>query len=474
MGSVNQTLMNDPARWQETRRLRTDLRASVADGAAFSVMVGLGETYLPAFVLAVGHGEILAGLTATVPMLAGAVLQLGSPRLVARAGSHRRWVIACAVVQAAAFVPLFAAALAGRIPWTAVVLIATLYWGAGQAAGPAWNTWMAGVVPRRLRAPYFSRRTRAAQASVLAGLLAGGGILHLAAGHDATLLGFAVLFGAACCFRMVSVGFLVRQRGPRAPLNPDQRVSPLLLWTRVKRRDGRLLAYMFAVQTTTYVAAPYFTPFMLGQLRLSYSTYMLLLTVAFVAKIVALPALGRFAQRFDAVSLLWLGGIGIVPLAALWAVSSAAWYLAALQVLGGVAWASYELATVLLLYETIRDEERTSVLTSFNLLNAVAIVAGSLVGGLILRLGGAGHYAYVIVFLVSSAGRLLTVGLLHGAAGVPRVPVWTRIGVLAVRPSAGSVDRPILSTIPEPASDNDHDVAPPGRSDQAGCADHAA
>ena len=36
-------------------------RASVADGASFSVMVGVGETYLPAFALALGMGEITAG-----------------------------------------------------------------------------------------------------------------------------------------------------------------------------------------------------------------------------------------------------------------------------------------------------------------------------------------------------------------------------------------------------------------------------
>ena len=47
-----------------------DLRAITADGVFFSVMVGLGEAYVPAFALAVGLGEIVAGLVATVPMLA--------------------------------------------------------------------------------------------------------------------------------------------------------------------------------------------------------------------------------------------------------------------------------------------------------------------------------------------------------------------------------------------------------------------
>ena len=56
--------------------LDRDLRALTADGIAFSAMVGLGETYVPAFALGAGLGEVVSGLVATVPMLAGACLQM--------------------------------------------------------------------------------------------------------------------------------------------------------------------------------------------------------------------------------------------------------------------------------------------------------------------------------------------------------------------------------------------------------------
>src|ERR1700677_4597952 len=59
--------------------LRRNLCSSTGDGVTFSLMVGLGETYLPAFVLALGLGDVAAGLITTVPLAAGAVLQLVSP-----------------------------------------------------------------------------------------------------------------------------------------------------------------------------------------------------------------------------------------------------------------------------------------------------------------------------------------------------------------------------------------------------------
>jgi hypothetical protein len=59
--------------------LQKNLRASVGDGTCYGLMVGLGETYLPAFVLAVGLGEVTAGLAASLPQLAGGIMQMISP-----------------------------------------------------------------------------------------------------------------------------------------------------------------------------------------------------------------------------------------------------------------------------------------------------------------------------------------------------------------------------------------------------------
>ena len=75
--------------------LRKDLRAISADGAAASIMVGIGENYLPAFVLALTASQVACGLTPTVPQVLGALLQLAAPFALGRLRSHRRWVVVC-------------------------------------------------------------------------------------------------------------------------------------------------------------------------------------------------------------------------------------------------------------------------------------------------------------------------------------------------------------------------------------------
>lgn len=428
------------------RRQRRDLRAIVADGAAFSLMVGAGETYLPAFVLAAGLGELAAGLITTVPLVAGGLLQLVSPWAIRRLGSHRRWVVLCAFCQAISFLPMAAAAWAGTVPAALVFLMASIYWGAGLGAGPAWNTWVDTLVPGQVRATYFARRTRVAQAGVMVGFVAAGIALQWGSASGRVTAVFAGVFFAAAVCRLISTCFIASQSEP-VPPNGQHRNVPLgELLSRLRHgADGSLLIYLLSVQCAAQVSGPYFTPYMLKQVRFSYLEYVVLIGVSFAAKVVALPALGRLARSIGARQLLWLGGIGIVPVSGMWLVSNAFSYLLFVQVLAGLTWAAYELAMFLMFFESIPAKERTSVLTTYNFGHALATVIGSFVGGLMLAGLGKTPSVYLAIFGLSSVARLATIMLLsrvpQSDAGAIAI-VGRRI--LGIRPAVGSIDRPIL------------------------------
>src|SRR5262245_33316436 len=166
-------------------------------------MVGLGETYVPAFVLAGGLGEVVAGLVATVPMLVGAVFQLVTPFAVRRLRSYRRWVVLCACLQALAFTPLVAGAALRRIPlgWPAFATVA--YWTFGMATSPAWNAWVTTLVPPEIRPRFFARRARAAHIALFAAMGVGGLLLQWGDDRGFELLLFAGLFAAAMLARFV-------------------------------------------------------------------------------------------------------------------------------------------------------------------------------------------------------------------------------------------------------------------------------
>ena len=106
---------------------------------------------------------------------------------------------------------------------------------------------------------------------------------------------------------------------------PDSlRISPGAFWATFRDpAHGRLLLYLIWVQMGVHVSAPYFTPFMLGPLKLSYGEYAVLTGIAFVARIAAMPALGSLAHRAGSQRLLWIASLGIVPLPALWLIIAA-------------------------------------------------------------------------------------------------------------------------------------------------------
>ncbi|UCE84721.1 MAG: MFS transporter [Deltaproteobacteria bacterium] len=429
----------------DTRTAR-DLRAMTGDVVAFSVMVGLGETYLPAFVLASGLGALAAGWIATLPLLAGSVLQLVTPYGVRRLGSYRRWVVLCARLQALSFLPLVAGAWTGAVRSEWVFVVAAAYWGFGMATSPAWNAWVGALVPQDLRARYFARRAHRGQVALLTGVLLAGALLDALEGGPVS--GFAVLFAGAACARWISAAFLARQSEPPGLVEGHRHVSPARALRHLGRGEGtRLLAYLLGIQVSVYIAAPFFTPYMLGPLRLSYTGFTVLIAAAFVARIAVLPLLGPAAHRFGSRPVLRAGALAIVPLPALWLVSDSLLYLVAVQLLAGSAWAALEYATQLLFFESLEERDRASILTVFNLANTLAMVVGCAIGGLLFSWALADRSAYQLLFLVSAAARLVPLVLLRDlpARVIPTPEVALR--TLAVRPSAGAIQRPVLAAL---------------------------
>ncbi|HTN01091.1 MAG TPA: MFS transporter, partial [Planctomycetaceae bacterium] len=434
---------------EESPSLRRSLRCSVVDGTSYGLMVGIGETYLQAFVLAIGLGEVFAGMIASVPLLAGSLLQLVSPTAIRMLRSHKRWIVICATIQACSFVPLIVAAILGEISPLWVLTVASVYWGASLATGPAWNTWMGTLVPRPLRARFFAMRTRLAQATTLMGFLIGGFALQAGQGHESKVLIFAALFTAACVSRVVSVIALATQAEP-VPIPAGMRFLTLRQqWHRFTTASiGRLLVFIVAMQCGVYVAGPYFAPYMLREMEMSYTGFAILLGVSFVSKFFCLPFWGRVAHRAGAQRLLWIGSVGIIPLAAGWVVSDNFVWLICLQLVAGAAWGAYELAMMLMFFETIPEEERTSILTLYNVANATAIVLGSLIGAAVLKVVGVGVAGYMGVYIASTVLRAASLLLLRRVPSMTVTNAIMPLRTLAVRPM-GTVDAPLLPAFPD-------------------------
>jgi MFS family permease len=364
--------------------LRHNLSRSMGDAGFFGAMVGVGEAFIPAFALAVGMGETKAGMLASIPVAVGGVMQLASLRMMRLLGTHQRWVVLCASVQAAAFIPLVVGTLLGLMSFEILLLATAVYWAAGLASGPAWNTWMESIVPPGVRAVYFGKRSRFQQAMTFVGLVAGGVLLQFADSGQWKIAGFLLLFVTAAMLRLASVFCLATHRPDGRWQNEGRKQvtnSPV-----ADSRDGaKLLVYLIAMQVFIQVSGPYFAPYMLKVLKLSYAEFVVLLSVAFLFRIGALAMWSRVAKQFGAATLMWIGAVTLIPLSALWAVSQNLVWLGCVQAFSGFAWAAYELGFFLLFFETLPPAKRTQMLTYYNLGNSLAMLAGALIGAAVLN-----------------------------------------------------------------------------------------
>ncbi len=344
---------------------------------------------------------------------------------------------------------LIIAAYVGSISGWGLLLIASIYWAGGLAGGPAWNSWIEQIVPRTVRAGYFAKRTRATQIATLCGFVGGGLLLQYGRGAGWVTTAFAVLFLVAFLFRMISVVMLAAHKTPPAKPERAKVVSDNIAGSTL---DGRhLLIYLVMVQGVVQISGPFFTPYMLKKLEMSYVVFTLLVAVAFTAKVVSLAAWGKVAKNRGAAWLLTFGAFAIVPLSSLWTVSQSLPWLIFIQAINGCMWAAYELGFLLLFFEALPQSRRVKMLTYYNFANTAAWCLGATIGAMVLSGFDASTQGYHALFYLSSFGRCVALVYLlsHRPVVIAKV---TSIGlrVLGLRPNGSSLESPILASIPDP------------------------
>lgn len=393
---------------QSVRSTEQSLKLSNLDAFLYSLMVGAGESYLPAYSLSIGMGEAFAGILASLPLVSGAVLQLMTPRLLHKVHSHKYWVVLSTALQAMAFLPLIYFSVTRAPNFWMMFLILTLYWGAGFSAGAAWNFWMGQLVPENTSSRYFSIRNRIQQIGILLGIVGGGVALHNKVSIGPFTSVFTMLFVFAFVCRLTSTLVLSKKMYHSEWVMKDQvhrlRDSWQVFWRGQHKK--KFFAYLVPFQIAVYVSSPFVTPYMLAQMKMNYGQYMGAIAALMVGKIISLSIMQRLNANFDAFKVMIAGLILVSPLPAMWAFNEAYYYVVALQIVSGMGWACFENGLSLLFFKDLRQDEKVPVLTIYNLLNSLAIIVGTFLGARVLSHFGEEKAVYWSLF---AGGAMLRV-----------------------------------------------------------------
>lgn len=401
------------------------MRLSLLEAPFFALMVGAGETYFVADAVRLGASVLELALTVALPLCAGAVGALTAILYLRRLRHRRAGVALGASVQAAVLAVLATSEALRLTDPVRLIAAACLYHMAGQFAGMLWSSWYGDLVPPEVRGRYFARRNRRTHITTFASLASAGLVLQALEPGSAALgrggQGFACIFGFAAFCRLVSVALLLASSelpfrgltGPRRTLH--------YLRTERGGRAGRLLMLGATLQIGVYIGAPYFTPFMLQELRFSYLELTLATACVVAAKFLLLPTWGhlidaRGARRIYPLALLL---VALVPLP--WIFAHGLLVVAFAQAFSGASWACYEITYFAVLLDATFKRTRPQTLAAQSVLNGTGQLLGSLLGASLFSMVGQDFRG---LFVASTGVRLLV-----ALVALPLVPDVARSAV---------------------------------------------
>ena len=304
------------------------------------------------------------GIFAALPFVAS-LLSLPASLLIERTGKRKTIFLSTLYFQRMLWFPIALVPLwllthgsSGAAGAMAVFLgLMFVMHGVGAAGSPAWVSWMADVVPDRLRGKYFSRRRQWGLASAIpAAVLIGWLLDHRAITFDpmTTMRWCAIVFMCSAVFGIVDI-FLF-QYIPDVPKAP-QRGSGLLKALREPLRNRQFLWFAGFVGTLTFAVGfmqQFVTLYLLERVGVgSGGTQAIVLVVPMAAQLLMLPVWGLAVDRMGKKPVLAVAGLGLVPVALGWCLlgPSNLWLAFLLGAAHTVLWTGVEIANFNLMLE---------------------------------------------------------------------------------------------------------------------------
>ena len=384
------------------------MRLSLKEGAFAVVMLALVESFYIPYLNVMGASPLQIGLGASLPALAGALIQLYTPIALYKSGSRKNLAVITSMVQAVCFIPFGLMCHLSR-PWAVWPAIAafTVSAVAGSLGAASWADWMAHIVPTRKRGKYFANRNRLLGIIQLAIAVAAGFLLDRLVGK--VLLVFTIIWFVSFAARMCSALIQKVIYEPPQTTEQDRPEGNFLSFLKElpHTKFGRFTLATSLLSLAVTFAGPFFAVHMLNNLHFSYSRYTIVAVTATAGVIIFLGLWGRIIDRMGAIRPLRVCAIIIALIPLPWVVFQDFRMLLGAQMVSGFAWSGFNLAAFVYYLGSVEPRTRVTSIAYFNALNLFCAFAGATLGGWLgpLLPALAGHYLPT-VFLASFVLRI--------------------------------------------------------------------
>jgi MFS family permease len=382
------------------------LRALVRE-AAFSggTSALTGGVILTAFAIHLGASNIMVGILASAPFLTQ-LLQLPAIVLVERLRTRKRIAVLTSalgrlMLVVMAITAFFASETALWVFLAAVIILC----GLSAIGGCAWSAWIRDLAPENRLGQVFSRRTAWTTAiGLVLGLAAALILDRTAEGSTARATAFAAMFSAGCITGLISAWIVAGIPEPQmAPMTDRLSLIALVRAPLADRNFRSLLRFMASWQFAVNLATPFFTVFIVRQLRFDISVVMVLSVASQVANLVVIRIWGLLADRFANKSVLAVAAPAYILCITAMAGASQfedrhmilAW-LVMLHILMGASVAGVTLGTTNIALKLSPKGSATAYVAVNAMITALAAGVAPIIGGLLADFFAARQLEFII------------------------------------------------------------------------------
>jgi MFS family permease len=400
------------------------LRVSIVEGGFAMLYTTLGGgMFLTGLALWLGANSFQIGLLSAIPALMTGFGFL-SGYLVRRAGARKELLIWTAGIGRSVFIVLVPFLLL-RMKVSLVLFFATVAVSSliMTIAGTVWTSWISDLVPEERRGRFFGLRNAIhGVLGVTTAYVAGRGMDWLKAqGHEP--IGYALAFGLAVIFGLVSTLLLLRQPEPELAPRPALSLRRTFLGPLKESQFGRLMLFLAIWFLTGTLASPFYLVHLMKNLHFSFAAIGVYSIIGGVTGMVMQLFWGRAIDRFGArpVTVLNFALVGVMPLLWLFATPSFRLPIWGDALMNGLVWSGASLGLWSLLLELADNPaHRESYFAIYSAVTGLGAFVASILAGVIAQalhgfhvtIAGLAFINYHIMFLAAGVLRFITLPLL--------------------------------------------------------------
>jgi len=398
----------------------------LGNGGLWAMYDGLTTVFLIAYAIYLGASNTMIGLVGAIPYISMIVSQMPGVLLIHRFSRRVLYLTSTTI---------------GRLTWILILVIPLLvrdnallwviifYFIARfceSLSDPAWTSLAADVVPEKVRGTFFSKRLFLVGILGMIGFLAGGFVLDLF--PKTSHAGFTIIFIAGILLGLMATWIMVWLKEPRYQCHEVHSLKDLA--NGCKGDFGKLVRFSLFFNFAYMISSPFFAAYMLENLSMSYSLYVIANAIQFIAKVFSQSIFGPMTDQDGdkPIAMLCVFGTGIIPLMFLFIGPNNLWLIIPTQIISGIVWAGVELTTFNLLLDMTDKKDRPFQVAEYQTLTAIPLIIGPIIGGVIADKGVLlGLAGIPLVFAISMILRFSSVFFLTGVPerrGPKEVPVW--------------------------------------------------